>query len=120
MSEQRVIPQDYADVEPDDVRAFQRAVGDWAEQTFTQSSRDAILAHLSDEVAELVDAEHENYASENQVMEEAADCYLLLLRYAHVVGFSLQDVAATKFIRNTRRRWGTPDHRGVVRHVGQG
>lgn len=100
--------------------AFQREVGAWAQQTFPQSTRESVLAHLYDELQELMAADQGEQAEGHTEIEEAADCYLLLLHYAHKCRFDLEESAMLKHLRNTRRQWGVPDERGVVRHVVEG
>ena len=56
------------------------------------------------------------WASPPEGEEVAADCFLLLLHYAHRRGFSLLNAADRKFTENTLRRWGQPDAEGVVEH----
>lgn len=88
---------------------FQRAVGEWADKNFPHSSPKTITAHLSDEVGELI--------ADPSDPSEAADAVLLLLHLAHKQGYSLLEVARAKHDRNLRRKWGSPDSRGVVRHT---
>lgn len=87
---------------------LQTDVGLWGMKTFGPGRPEAILAHLADELVELCIYREP---------EEAADCLILLLQFAHVSGFSLYDETAKKMDINRRRRWGAPDERGVVRHV---
>ena len=94
---------------------FQREIGEWAESVFTQATPQSIVAHLGREVAELATSTHLGPLQDEE--EEAADCFLLLLHYAHRRGFSLLTVAHQKFEENRQREWGTPDAEGVVEHV---
>lgn len=87
---------------------FQAAVGGWQDATFPRKTRRSIVAHLKEEVGEL---------EQSHAREEVADCFLLLLGYAHHCGFSLYDAAAGKFAVNKARKWGKPDPNGVVHHV---
>lgn len=93
---------------------FQARVGAWAEATFTASTPASILAHLAREVEEARAANRLGPFEAEE--EEAADCFLLLLHYAHRRGFSLLDAADRKFAENRLRRWGEPDAEGVVEH----
>lgn len=88
--------------------ALQRQIGEWGERTFGEADPEAILAHLVEEVWELVGS---------QEPEEAADVAILLCQFAHRRGFSLRDEVIKKHAINERRVWGAPDERGVVRHV---
>jgi NTP pyrophosphatase (non-canonical NTP hydrolase) len=94
--------------------AYQRKVGRWAESVFTQATPASIAAHLAREVEELRAVTHLGPPEGEE--EEAADCFLLLLHYAHRRGFSLLDAADRKFTENKLRRWGQPDAEGVVEH----
>ena len=88
---------------------FQTEVGQWADSKFTKSTPQSVCAHLSDEAAELQAAPDDP--------SEAADCLLLLLHLAHKQGFDLLAEARRKHQINTERNWGTPDERGVVKHI---
>lgn len=95
-----------------DLEKLQRAVGEWGNATFPTSTTDSILAHLRDEVAELSEAEPTHRA------QEAADCLLLLLHFAHRHGFSLFDAAVVKAAVNAKRTWQTEvNERGYMRHI---
>lgn len=77
---------------------LQETVGAWAQETFPHQTPRSCAAHLLQEAAEL-------YCSAISYEEEAADCYLLLLTYAHRRGFSLHEAAVNR-MRNLRlRQW---------------
>lgn len=88
--------------------AFQQMEGTWADETFPTSTPASILAHLRTEVTEL---------SVSLEPEEAADCLLLLLHFAHKRGFSLMQEARRKFAINQTRTWGEPNEEGFVEHI---
>lgn len=90
------------------IESLQFMHGMWAEQTFPAQTNEAILEHLKREVTELLESESP---------EEAADCLLLLLSYAHKNGFDLMQQAVRKHRICRQRQWGTPDELGVVEHV---
>lgn len=93
-----------------DLDWFQRAVGEWADRTFPESSRASITAHLGEEVTELQSvSQGTGWFADAE--EEAADCLLLLLHYAHKQGFSLLGAARAKHAINQRRTWEA-DHGG--------
>lgn len=94
---------------------FQREVGEWADGVFDKSSKHSVVAHLRREVEELAARAHLGPPWEEA--EEAADCFLLLLHFAHKMGFSLIDAATEKFAENRTRKWGAPDTEGVVEHI---
>jgi len=98
------------------VDIFQNEVGEWANVTFPQSNTASIMSHLLEEVAELSVAAVNDIRDEAQ--EEAADCLLLLLHFAHKQGFSLYAAAAQKLALNQLRTWETDDNgRGHWKHV---
>jgi Protein of unknown function (DUF550) len=87
-------------------------VAKWSKATFNPNNEyraDAIAAHLSDEVAEVV-ADPTDHL-------EIADCYILLAGLCGQVGVDAEAAIAEKMTINMRRRWGQPDARGVVNHI---
>jgi len=118
---------------------FQRDFGDWADETFTQSTRRSRARHLFREAVELVCAAHagddldvlgEQLAGDlareivkcreqgaGAIGPESADVFLLLLHLAQGCGFSLLGEAHAKFAEVRGRQWGAPDAAGVVEHV---
>jgi NTP pyrophosphatase (non-canonical NTP hydrolase) len=94
-----------------ELSAFQKEVGEWADATFNPrrgNNRKAIIYHLIKEVGELL---------ESEAPEEAADCFILLLHHAHTLGYDLLEEARKKMEINQRRKWGNPDKNGVVEHI---
>jgi hypothetical protein len=89
---------------------FQRMVGLWADRVMTESTNASICKHLQKEAKELT-ASYEP--------EEAADCFLILLHFAHRNKFDLLVKGKEKHEVNKRRKWGKPDKEGVVEHIEQ-
>jgi len=91
---------------------FQCEVGRWGRETFGNDvqRREGLVAHLAREVIELAEA-HDP--------EEAADCLILLLGHADVMGYDLLEVARVKMEINRMRTWGKPDRHGIVEHVSE-
>ncbi|MHB1131675.1 MAG: dATP/dGTP pyrophosphohydrolase domain-containing protein [Chloroflexota bacterium] len=88
---------------------LQAELGAWGDATFGTGDRgSAVLAHFAEEVIELVGSEEP---------EEAADCAILLLQFAHRRGFSLREAIERKYEKNQRRQWGKPEPNGVVHHI---
>jgi hypothetical protein len=85
--------------------------GEWSQKTFPTQCNTSLIEHLRRELKEL---------EESGDPEEAADCFLLLLSYAHVNGFDLFEAAVAKYWVNQTRQWGKPDEQGVVEHVRDG
>lgn len=94
-----------------DLYIFQCEVGRWGRETFGNEAQraGALVAHLSREVIEL--------AESPQDPSEAADCLILLLGLADVMGYDLLAEAEKKMEINRGRTWGCPDGSGVVEHV---
>ena len=87
---------------------YQKEIGTWAVKTFPLATNKSRLKHLEKEVQELIDGGDPS---------EAADCFILLLNYAHVNNFDLLDEARRKMVVNYSRKWGLPEKDGVVEHV---
>jgi NTP pyrophosphatase (non-canonical NTP hydrolase) len=89
---------------------FQREVGQWGRETFGNYYQrvEGVVEHLAREVQELADT-HDP--------AEAADCLILLLGHADIMGYDLLLAARIKMEINRRRQWGKPDAYGVVEHV---
>ena len=90
-------------------RGFQLEVGEWANETFPKATNKTIIAHMKREIVELENAQN--------IGEECADIYHMLLHLAYRNGFDLYSAARAKFKTNKLRKWGKPDHEGVVEHV---
>ena len=91
-----------------ELSAFQWTVGAWQTETFPNATKESRIAHLKKEVKEL---------AIYHLPEEAADCLLLLLGHAYVCGYDLLEEAKRKLEINRNRKWGEPDHEGVVEHI---
>lgn len=89
---------------------WERAVGEWAHQTFGMSTTARVLRHLREEVTEI------ETANEMHIGEEIADAMFLLLRLADMHGISLDEAMEAKLTINRARRWGPADEHGVIRH----
>lgn len=105
-----------------DLDHTQKTVGEWANTTFPQSNAASILAHLREEVEELVAAERDSFwmgeHPTEAIAKESADCLLLLLHLAHREGFSLFDAAQAKYAVNVGRTWETESGtKGYWKHV---
>lgn len=101
-----------------DLDQMQQRVGDWGNRTFPESTTRTILAHLKDEIKELDDVDKLIPLATDAHQEEAADCLLLLLHFAHRRGFSLFDAAVVKAAINEKRVWQTEKNAsGYFGHV---
>lgn len=88
---------------------LQKETGLWSDETFPLSSNSSRIAHMEDELKELLDKPADKL--------EMADIMLLLMHHAHIHKVNLVDAVAEKFEIIKQRKWGKPDERGVVRHV---
>lgn len=76
--------------------------GKWAEKQFPESTPGSVLAHMQEEIQELVDEESGNLVAGDSALlgEEAADVFLLLCHYCFKRNINLQAVAEEKFAIN--------------------
>ena len=88
---------------------FQTKVGSWARKTFPSGTPKSWCAHIMREAKELQDAPSDP--------KEAADILILLMGLAHINGYDLMGEAQKKMEVNYRRKWGQPDHEGVIEHI---
>jgi len=104
----------------------------WQKETFPLATGQSVVEHLRREAAELWQefwetrytgiAKEEVFPVEvspviDDVAEEAADVFFMLVSLSHVVGFDLRDAVAAKYRKNMARKWKAPDEHGVVEHV---
>ena len=102
---------DYVRID-DTIEAFQNEVGEWGAKTFPEATFRSIICHLKEEVVEL-----QKFLLDDELKEETADCFLILLHIAHRAKFSILEEAKKKMEINYKRTWGKPDKDGVVRHI---
>lgn len=103
------------DTEKDRWQAMQDDIGAFTEYVFGKSTPEAKLAHLAEEVQEVM--------ADPSDAHEWADCMILLLDAARKAGFTtddLYDAVVEKMKINKTRKWQAPDENGVVRHVKEG
>lgn len=89
----------------------------WQKQTFGQATPLSKIAHLAEELQELVSDLKSNNPERRL---EFADCFFLLFGSAAADGMTYQDICQAiqeKFEINKARKWGKPDENGVVKHV---
>lgn len=90
-------------------------ITEWQDRTFPNSNVSSKLSHLKDEIEEVLAA-----TCDTDIKEEFADCFILLMGAAHSYGMTYDDITTAvinKTHKNVNRKWGTPDERGVVKHV---
>lgn len=89
----------------------------WQKETFGHATAMSKIAHLADEIIELVHAIKTNDPGKRL---EFADCFFLLFGAAAADGMSYEDICSAiqeKFEINKLRKWGEPDENGVVNHI---
>jgi len=89
----------------------------WQKETFKEATPLSKIAHLAEELQELV-ADLKSNNPERHL--EFADCFLLLYGAAAADGMDYEDICTaieTKMAINKKRQWGKPDENGVVKHL---
>ncbi len=89
----------------------------WQNQTFGQATPLSKIAHLREELDELV-SDIKTIAPDRRL--EFADCFFLLFGSAAADGMTYEDICNAiqeKFEINKARNWGKPDKNGVVKHI---
>lgn len=89
----------------------------WQKETFPEATSLSKIAHLREEIRELVDDLKSNNPERRL---EYADCFLLLFGSAASDGMTYEDICQAiqeKFEIVKTRRWGKPDENGVVKHI---
>jgi len=97
-----------------------RTITEWQRETFPNATVFSKLAHLEQELEELVMALHSENETEESKRMEFADCFLLLYGAAAAHGMSYGDICTAidqKMEINRNRTWGKPDENGVVNHI---
>ena len=104
------------------VQSLQKFMDDcnkWREVTFPGATPISHLIHLLKEVEELKSAIFHKHGKD-EIHEEFADCFILLLNVASQCNLTINDLhqfAITKMDVNKKRKWCKPDKDGVVYHV---
>ena len=113
---------------------FMHEVAEWSDKTFGKGQRNpAIVHHLKKEVKELIDAIEiyqtnssikvpysESNDLQKKVINEYADCFILLCNSAHYFGLSAESllIASKQKLEICKRsKWGQPDENGVIEHI---
>lgn len=89
----------------------------WQNRTFGQANTLSKIAHLIEEIQELIE-DVETNSSEKR--KEFADCFILLFGAAASDGMSYADIVSAideKMAINYQRKWGKPKPNGVVNHI---
>lgn len=82
---------------------FQQTIGEWQNKTFPNIDTEGKIAKLIEEVGELRDAH--DFGDHASLIEEAADCYIVLMGLAELEGFDLHRAALAKHVINSTREW---------------
>ncbi len=92
-------------------------ITEWQNKTFGKATPLSKIAHLAQELGELVDDLKSNNPNRRL---EFADCFLLLFGAAASDGMTYEDCISCiseKFEIVKKRKWGEPDENGVVNHI---
>jgi len=92
-------------------------ITEWQNKTFGQATALSKIAHLAQELQELV-ADLKTKSPGR--FQEFADCFILLFGAAASEGMSYENICnhiETKMRINKSRKWGKPDADGVVNHI---
>ena len=96
-------------------------ITNWQDETFGYATALSKLAHLKEEIKELVVETIFNRGSKSKARDmEYADCFILLFGAAASDGMSYQDIGRAiveKMEINRKRKWGKPNADGVVNHI---
>ena len=96
---------------------LQHEIGAWGDATFPKSNERTVLAHFEEEVAEFLQ-EVRHGESVGAVLDELADCFILLIQFAHKSGFDLAAAAERKMAINRARKWNIKaEPAGHFKHV---
>jgi NTP pyrophosphatase (non-canonical NTP hydrolase) len=92
-------------------------VTNWQAKTFPNTIPESAAQHLIEEAEELL--LEIKYPTSN-LKFELADCFILLMGIASLSGMDYDDISNAileKMSINKKRKWGTPDENGVVKHI---
>ena len=112
-----------------DKQQLKNEISKWSDEQFdggrfSPERSIPISYHLKKEVDELIESlenywQNPNEFNREKLLEEFADCNILLDDCSTHVGFSAQlihDAQWKKLEKNKNRDWGEPDENGVVEH----
>lgn len=89
----------------------------WQNKTFGQAVALSKIAHLAEELQELV---NDLKSGNKDKRLEFADCFILLFGAAASDGMSYEKILEAieeKMLINYQRKWGPPNENGVVNHI---
>lgn len=96
-----------------EIDRFRLTLSDWQDRTFGQATLESVLAHMREEIDEVIENPDDLY--------EWADMLLLFLGAMSKQGIRFEEVfdkSRDKFYNVlVHRQWGNPDSNGVVRHI---
>ena len=98
-----------------ELRKLFEEINHWQKEAFPSADEVSKWNHLHEEIGELRESIKEGDI--HNTAEEIADCTILLMGIAGVLGIDFEKAVVNKFKKNKNREWGTPDEFGVVRHI---
>lgn len=96
-----------------------KEITQWQDSVFTKATPLSSANHLYEEVKELIVAISDGDQRVN-ILNEYADCFLLLFGSAHMYGLSYEQILEAinnKMVINKNRKWGEVNDKGYVKHV---
>ena len=96
----------------EDWQELQNDIANWSTYQFPHQNPHSKITHLRSELVELDE-------DPTDVMEYA-DCFMLLIDTARLVGYDMSDIYKAlreKLEINKNREWGEPDEHGVSYHI---
>jgi len=98
------------------------SITQWQSVTFSKATALSKIAHLAEELSELVVELQKTPAPADPKNKrlEFADCFILLFGAASSDGMTYEnivDAIEEKMAINKARRWGEPNKNGVVNHI---
>lgn len=110
-------------MEKAEMKQIQKEVTEWAEKTFPNSTPQAKILHLWEELEEIM-KEAILQSAPPEFREEIADAGLITLHLASLKNVAIPTISPEfecemriKFEICKLRKWQEPDENGVVRHV---
>lgn len=94
-----------------------KSIIEWQTKTFGKSTALSKIAHLTEEVQELITDLQNNSVGKKL---EFADCFILLFGAAAADGMEYEDICNAieeKMNINYKRNWGMPQKNGVINHI---
>ena len=94
-----------------------KRIDKWQRTTFPRSTVLSKMKHLKKEIVELDDELLKVKYDHKAISMELADCFILLIGIAGLLGVNVIEAIKQKFKILKKRDWGKPDKDGVYLHI---